>query len=401
MRTKPQTFFAAVRRPGGVLAVCLALCSLALALTYISFDAPGAGTGAGQGTLAVGINSASSASIAGAYLDSKGAYHGFVRSGSGIITDFNAPGAGTGAGQGTNFAGLSGINTAGTITGPYVDSKGVFHGYIRSTAGKYTILNVASAGKGAGQGTLAGNINTSGEIAGFYTDGAGVNHGFLWTSKGGFITFDAPGAGTGSGEGTVTAFFDGLNDSEDLAGNYADSKLVNHGYVRSSGGAFKTFSAAKAGKDNTGCPTGVACKGTFASGINSSGTFVGLYVDEGLVNHGLVRSSSGALTAFDVPGAGKDNKGCATTAPACKGTFPQNINGSGIVVGYYVDANIVAHGFERSSSGVITTFDEPKACKSGTACAGAGTFAFSNNTANAITGYYIDSKLVLHGFVAH
>jgi hypothetical protein len=176
---------------------------------------------------------------------------------------------------------------------------------------------------------------------------------------------------------------------------------VNHAYIRSSAGVFTTFSAPKAGKDHTGCPKGVACKGTFASGINLAGTFVGLYVDEGLVNHGLVRSKSGAITAFDVKGAGTDNKGCATTAPACKGTFPQNINSSGVVAGYYVDENIVAHGFERSSTGAITTFDEPKACKSGPACAGAGTFAFSNNTANAITGDYVDSKFVIHGFVAH
>jgi hypothetical protein len=224
MRKKSLTFLAAVRRQGGVLVICLALCTLALALTFTNFNAPGAGTGAGQGTLAIGINSASSPSIVGAYLDSKGAYHGFVRSGSGTITDFNAPGAGTGAGQGTNFGGLSGINTAGTITGPYVDSKGVFHSYIRSTTGKFTILNVTSAGKSAGQGTLAGNINTSGEIAGFYINAAGANHGFLWTSKAGFITFDAPGSGTGAGEGSVTAFFDGLNDSGSVAGNYADTK---------------------------------------------------------------------------------------------------------------------------------------------------------------------------------
>jgi hypothetical protein len=395
MARKQPAFRAAVRR-GGPLAALIVLCTVALALTFTNFNAPGAGTAAGQGTLAIGINSASSPSIVGAYVDSKGAYHGFVRAGSGTITDFNAPGAGTGGGQGTNFAGLSGINTAGMITGPYVDSKGVFHGYIRSTAGKFTILNVASAGTGAGQGTLPGNINTSGEIAGFYTDKAGVNHGFLWTSTAGFITFGAPGAGTGAGEGTVTAFFDGLNDSGSVTGNYADTKLVNHAYIRASGGAFKTFSAAKAGTDHTGCPTGAACKGTFASGINKTGTWVGVYVDEGLVNHGVVRSSGGTLTPFDVPGAGTNNTGCAATAPACKGTLPQNINSSGIVVGYYVDSAIVAHGFERSASGVISKFDHPLAGKS----AGQGTFAFSNNSSNAITGYYVDSKGVAHGFEA-
>ena len=399
MATK-QAIFAA-RRCAGPVAALLVLCTVALALTFTSFNAPGAGKGADQGTLAIGINSASSASVVGAYIDSKGAYHGFVRSGSGTITDFNAPGAGTGAGQGTNIAGLGGIDTAGTITGPYVDSKDVFHGYIRSTTGKFTILNAPGAGRSKGQGTLAGNINKSGEIAGFYVDAADANHGFLWTSKTGFTTFDAPGSGTGAGEGSATAFFDGLNDSGEVAGNYVDAKLVFHGYVRSSGGVFSTFSAPKAGTDNKGCPTGVACKGTLASGINLAGTFVGLYVDERFVNHGLVRSSSGTITAFDVKGAGTDHKGCPAAAPACKGTFAQNINRSGVVVGYYVDENIVAHGFERSDSGAVTTFDEPSACISGTACAFAGTFAFSNNAANAITGYYVDSKFVIHGFVAH
>ena len=42
------------------------------------------------------------------------------------ITTFSAPGAGTGAGQGT---GGFGINQQGTVVGSFVDSGNVFHGF--------------------------------------------------------------------------------------------------------------------------------------------------------------------------------------------------------------------------------------------------------------------------------
>ena len=42
------------------------------------------------------------------------------------ITVFDAPGAGTGAGQGT---GGFGINPQGTVVGSYLDDNNVFHGY--------------------------------------------------------------------------------------------------------------------------------------------------------------------------------------------------------------------------------------------------------------------------------
>src|ERR1700689_557352 len=77
-----------------------------------TFEAPGAGTGAGQGTHAESINAA--AVISGSYADSNNTSHGFVRAKDGTITTYDAPGAGTGAGVGT-YGG--GINTAGAIAG--------------------------------------------------------------------------------------------------------------------------------------------------------------------------------------------------------------------------------------------------------------------------------------------
>ena len=70
----------------------------------------------------------------------------------GGITNFDAPGAGTGPGQGTQ--GLA-INPGGVITGDYVDASNVFHGFVRASDSTFTTFDVPGAGTGFGQGTQA------------------------------------------------------------------------------------------------------------------------------------------------------------------------------------------------------------------------------------------------------
>ena len=67
--------------------------------TYIEFDAPGASTAAGQGTFVTAINSAGA--IAGQYIDTFSAFHGFVLDTNGTKITFDVPGAGAGAFRGT------------------------------------------------------------------------------------------------------------------------------------------------------------------------------------------------------------------------------------------------------------------------------------------------------------
>jgi hypothetical protein len=55
--------------------------------------------------------------------------HGFLRLSGGTITTFDAPGAGTGPGQGTFSIGN---NPSGAITGYYVDGSNVNHGFLRN-----------------------------------------------------------------------------------------------------------------------------------------------------------------------------------------------------------------------------------------------------------------------------
>jgi hypothetical protein len=123
-------FCSAVRRRGA-LALCMALCTLGLsgsarAQSFTIFDAPGAGTSPFEGTISLDINSAGE--ITGHYIDASHVRHGFLRAPDGTLTTFDAPGAGTGPGQGTFPAT---ITPAGALTGYYIDAGNVHHGFLR------------------------------------------------------------------------------------------------------------------------------------------------------------------------------------------------------------------------------------------------------------------------------
>jgi hypothetical protein len=60
-------------------------------------------------------------------------------------------------------------------------------------------FDAPGAGKGAFQGTQGIAISPEGAITGYYIDSGTVFHGFVRAPDGTFITFDVPGAGTASG----------------------------------------------------------------------------------------------------------------------------------------------------------------------------------------------------------
>jgi hypothetical protein len=72
---------------------------------------------------------------------------------------------------------------AGVVTGTYLDSSGLAHGFVRTADGDLSSFDApgASAGRGFYQGTMASNINPSGVIAGGYTDAASLSHGYIYT----------------------------------------------------------------------------------------------------------------------------------------------------------------------------------------------------------------------------
>ncbi|HJW37858.1 MAG TPA: hypothetical protein VJ420_04475, partial [Candidatus Udaeobacter sp.] len=139
------------------MALCLVLCTLGLAhsvnaggtnTTITTFDAPGAGTAAGQGTIAFAINL--SGAIAGFTRDANNARHGFLRAPDGTFTIFDDPAAGTcsascgtiGNGQGTR---AYAINPSGQIVGFYTDNSARCHGYVRAANGTFTQIDAPDA----------------------------------------------------------------------------------------------------------------------------------------------------------------------------------------------------------------------------------------------------------------
>src|SRR5271167_2768643 len=78
-------------------------------------------------------------------------------------------------------------------------------------------------------------------------------------------------------------------------------------------------------------------------GINGSGHMVGNYVDSNGISHGFVYDGT-SITTIDV------HNSTATNA--------NELNDSGVIVGSYVDTNSVGHGFQYKA-GTFTTIDCP------------------------------------------
>jgi len=374
----------------GVLLIPVRLAAQAASSEFISFDAPGASsvTASFDGSVAQSINDAGA--ITGHYVDANTLYHGFLRTPGGEFIIIDAPGVGTSVGfrinspNGSRFASTITINNHGTITGDYTDAHNVTHGFVRSPSGKFTTFDAPGARsvEGAFEGTLPCSINNEGTITGNYMDSKEVIHGFLRNPAGGFITFDVPGASSAAGNGT---FPKRINDAGAVAGHYTDAHYLMHGFVRSPSGQIATFDAPDADK------TAGSGNGSFPNSINSEGTITGYYTDTKNVIHGFVRSPGGEFNTFDAPGAGSvaasgygtfpnsindagavaghytdaqgvthgfernpsgkivtfDARGAGSMAASGYGTFPESINGAGAITGRYADDHGIIHGFLR------------------------------------------------------
>jgi hypothetical protein len=115
---------------------------------------------------------------------------------------------------------------------------------------------------------------------------------------------------------------------------------------------------------------------TFPQSINASGQLTGYYRDHVTFQpHGFVRDTNGILTTFDVADSIY--------------TMPQGINAEGQVTGTYQDAASNVHGFLRQPAGGIISFDGVGASE---------THARAISAGGSITGYYADSAGV-HGFL--
>jgi hypothetical protein len=301
-----------------------------------------------------------------------------------LVKTFDAPGAGRAPGQGT--LGI-GINDFGVIAGITRDANEVRHGFLRHPNGTFTIFNCPDAGTGATQGTQVHGLNAIGAVAGTCRDANYFDHPYVRDANGTFTTINFPNLLGGNAwainlSGTVVGNFLNLTDDQSVLLHY-------HGFVRAPNGAVTLFDPP--GSVVTEIPT--------AAAINDAGAITGDYwvcgADLSSCSvHGFVRMPNGKYSVIDVPGAGPDGY-------SGQGTFPQGINDLGEVSGTYADVNSIYHGFVRTASGSITTFDVPTTCTTAAPpadCAFEGTFPGGVNLVGMIAGTYTGEDGVLHGF---
>jgi len=105
------------------------------------------------------------------------------------------------------------------VSGRFIDSNHVNHGYIRAADGSFTTFTV----QGSTYGMFDICIDQKYWISGDYADANNVNHGFIRNRDGMITTFDPPGSiGTSVGN---------ANANRQVAGEYEDSSGMSHGFL--------------------------------------------------------------------------------------------------------------------------------------------------------------------------
>jgi hypothetical protein len=328
----------------------------AATFTFVTIDPPGSTMTVPSGITDDGV-------IIGYYINSSGVYHGFMRTPDGTITTFDPPGS--------TFTLPTSINLDGEIAGAYCDtaacasSLGVgARGFVQHREGTFVTF-AAPAGQILAPIYNAGGpppeLTPAGAIAGTYSvlGPPFAEHGFLRHRNGTIKTIDVPGA-TGFTE--VLA----INPSGTIVGDYSTPTISYAGFIRTPDEKVTTITIPNSCPGNS-IPTG---------GIDPAGEVAGVYSDSTCSGtHGYLRTPGGTITSFDPPGS--------------IATSPYGINAAGAITGNFFTGS-TTHGFVRHPSGTIVTFDVPGST---------ATFPWEINSSGVIIGSYVDAKSVTHGFV--
>jgi len=221
-----------------------------------------------------------------------------------------------------------------------------------SSVAAYNVTQLNPPGATA---SFAIGLNNANDVVGNFTV-SGVVEGFLRKGTLGtqYTTVAFPGA-----KNFTRA--NGINDSTLIVGDFLGTDGFYHGFTLKES-KYRQYDVNK----------GVASTSIFA--VNNNGDFAGA-TGSGGSNQGFVYIGSTVTTFY---ANGTDN------------TFALAINTSDEVVGQYYDASNNSHGYSRGASGVITLIDYPGATQ--TACLGI-------NDSGVISGWYVDSVGQTHGFI--
>jgi hypothetical protein len=316
---------------------------------FISFDAPGAGTGAFQGTIPTCINR--DGWIAGTIVDSANAYHGFLRSPDGTFTVFDIPGA--------KWTEVTAINNKGDVVGYTLSANSLrAHGFLRSLDGSYRKIQDPSFPKT--ELILPKAINDSGVVTGSiqYTRQAGPD-AFVWSLQNGLVAFDAP-----DGVNTTTAA--AINADGVITGTYSTNRrTLYHSFVRDAAGNITEFDFRLG-------------TSTIATSINASGQIAGWIRDDNnfSVVLGMLRDPDGSISVISSPGL--------------KTLYLLSISDTGVIVGYN-DFGDSDSGVRRFLNGNLSRILLPFPNTSNQ--------AVGVNNSGHMVGSYNDQNFAVHGWV--
>ncbi len=179
--------------------------------TFVTFGGPGI---CGDSVLNAEISA--SGEIAGSCYYNGGTVTYFIRTVSGLLTEYSDPFGGT-------LIGVEAINDQDVITGYYEDANRLLHGFWRDSSGVHAFDYPGATF------TVPTGINFSGTITGYYEDADAVRHGFVRDPLGNFTSFDAPNAETKAGRGTTPT---AINNLGQITGQFDGRYGIAHGFLR-------------------------------------------------------------------------------------------------------------------------------------------------------------------------
>ncbi len=211
---------------------------------------------------------------------------------------------------------------------------------------------------GVGNATLPQKISDQGVMIGTVIKPTGVEQGFFYKPR--IMRFSDTAFSDPNDTGGVTRGR-GINNQRHTCGEYKNgSDGTFHGYIFEHPD-FIPFDVAGA-------------VDTIPLGINNGGNFVGTVVLSDGTQPAFV-NLGGVVSMFALPNATQ--------------TFAYQLNRGNQIIGYYVDASGIAHGYTRDQRGILTfPIDVPGATE---------TMLLGNNDLGYGVGRYTDAAGLTHG----
>ena len=260
-------------------------------------------------------------------------------------------------------------NSYGQMVGTYTDADATLHGFLRFTDGTYLKFDYPGA-----TFTSPNGINDQGVIVGRWTDSKGYNHAFVRSPSGIFSNFDPPAPCSPNNKDPTSAHR--INNHGDIVGRCFAPNHHQYGWILHNDGTFEIVTGSGfASSDAWFAPNAsqYIAGGDYTEGTHRSGE--GIYWIAGFT-HGVLWNRNGGVTILDAHNSQ---------------TGLRSMNSSGDITGIYYDAALArSHGF-LLRNGVIINIDFPNSSDSED--------PFINDN-GMIVGGFIDAANVEHGFIA-